>query len=74
VQKKPIRLTRHAVQRALKYDLTPELIERIILEGKRQTEGKSKAKYMLRTKNGVWIAICQESPDQMIIVILTKGR
>ena len=74
MQRKPIRLTRHAVQRALKYDLTQELIERVVLEGKRQTEGKSKAKYVLRTKSGVWIAICQESPDQMIIITLTKGR
>ena len=74
MQRKPIRLTRHAVQRALKYDLTQELIERIILEGKRQAEGKSKAKYVLRTKSGVWIAICQESPDQVIIITVTKGR
>ena len=71
---KPIRLTKHAVQRALKYDLNPELIEKIIWEGKRQKEGKTKAKYILKAKNGVWIAVCEECSDQIVIITLMKGR
>jgi hypothetical protein len=74
VPKKLIRLTKHAVQRALKYDLDPELIERIVLEGEKQKEGKTKAKYILKTKAGVWVAVCQESYDQIIIITLTKGK
>jgi hypothetical protein len=74
VQKKPIRLTKHAVQRAIKYDLDPELIERIVWEGEKQKEGKTKAKYILNTKTGVWVAVCQEYSDQTIIITLTKGR
>jgi hypothetical protein len=74
VQKKPIRLTKHAVQRALKYDLSPELIEKIVWEGQRQREGKTKARYVLRAKNSVWVAICNEYPDQIIIVTIVKGR
>ncbi len=71
---KPIRLTKHAVQRALKYDLDPELIERIVWEGEKQKEGKTKARYVLKTKAGVWVAVCQEYCDQIIIITLTKGR
>lgn len=74
MQKKPIRLTKHAVQRALKYDLAPEMIEKVIWEGEKQKEGKTKAKYILKTKNGVWVAICHEYSDQIIIITLMKGR
>jgi len=74
VQKKPIRLTRHAVQRALKYDLSPELIEKIVWEGQRQREGKTKARYVFRAKNSVWVAICDEYPDQIVVVTFVKGR
>ena len=74
MQKKPIRLTKHAVQRALKYDLDPEMIEKIIWEGEKQKEGKTKAKYVLKAKNGVWVAVCEEYSDQLIIITLVKGR
>ena len=74
VQKKPIRLTKHAVQRALKYDLSPELIEKIVWEGQRQREGKTKARYIFRAKGNVWVAICNEYLDQIIIVTIVRGR
>ena len=74
MQKKPIRLTKHAVQRALKYDLDPELIEKIIQNGEKYKEGKTKAKYVLTAKNGVWVAICEEYSDQIVIITLMKGR
>jgi hypothetical protein len=72
--RKPILMTRHAVQRALKYDLSPETVERTVKEGKRQPEGKTKTRYTLRTKNQVWVLICDESADQIIIITITKGR
>ncbi|XHH10033.1 MAG: hypothetical protein ACFCUE_05220 [Candidatus Bathyarchaeia archaeon] len=74
MQKKPIRLTRHAVERSLKYDLDPGLIEKLVWEGKKQKEGKTKTRYALRTKTGVWVAVCQESSEQVIIITITKGR
>lgn len=70
---KPIRLTRHVVQRALKYDLPPEAIEKIIYEGQREAEGKDKTRYSISTKNDVWVAICQETPEYTIIITITKG-
>lgn len=73
-QKKPVRLTKHAVQRALKYDLTPEMVEKIVAEGERQSEGKTKARYVLQTKRGVLVAVCEEYPDQTIIITIMKGR
>ena len=71
---KPIRLTKHAAQRALKYDLPPETIQKIIIEGHKQPEGKTKVRYILNPKGGVWIAICQETPDFTIIITITKER
>jgi len=74
LQRKPIHLTKHAVQRALKYDLAPELVERMIWEGERQKEGKTKTTHVLKTKTGVWIAVCEEYPDQIIVITIMKGR
>ncbi len=71
---KPLRLTKHAVQRALKYDLPPETIQKIIQEGQKQAEGKTKTRYVLNAKNGVWVAICQETPEFTIIITITRGR
>ena len=71
---KPIYLTRHAVERALKYDLAPELVEHIIGEGERVAEGKTKARYVLRAKKGVWVVVCEEYSDQIVVVTITKGR
>jgi hypothetical protein len=73
LQKKPIRLTRHAVQRAIKYEIPPELVEEIIWTGKRQIEGKTKTRYVLRAKGEVWVAICNEDPDEIIVITFTKG-
>jgi hypothetical protein len=74
LQRKPIRLTKHAVQRALRYDLSPELVEKIVWEGQRQREGKTKARYVFRAKGSVWVAICNEYPDQIIVVTIVRGR
>jgi hypothetical protein len=73
LQKKPIRLTRHAVQRAIKHEIPPELVEEIIWTGKRQIEGKTKTRYVLRAKGEVWVAICNEDPDEIIVITFTKG-
>ena len=72
-ERKPIYLTRHAVQRALKYDLNPETVEKIIREGERKPEGKTKTRYVLRSKRSTWVAICEEHSYQIIVLTITKG-
>ena len=74
MQKRPIRLTKHASDRAIKYDLDSETIKRIIEEGERQQEGKTKAKYVLRSKCAVFVAVCSENNDQIIVITIMKGR
>jgi len=74
VNRKPIYLTRHAVQRALRYDLSSEEVEKIISDGEKKVEGKTKVRYVLRSKRGVWVAICEDYPDQIIVLTITKGR
>ncbi len=74
MQKKRIALTKHASNRAIKYDLDSETIKCIIEEGKKQQEGKEKVKYVFRSKRGVLVAICAESPEQIVIITLTKGK
>jgi len=71
---KPILLTRHAAQRCLKHNLSPEEIEKIIREGEREPEGTTKARYIFQGKRGVWVAICEEYADQIIVITITKGR
>lgn len=66
-------MTRHAAQRALKYNLTAEEIEKIIREGKRKAEGKTKTRYTLQSKNDIYVAICEEHADQTIVLTITKG-
>ena len=74
MQKKPIRLTKHASDRAIKHDLDSETIKHIIYEGERQQDGKTKVKYVLRSKRGVLVAVCSEYADQIIIITIMKGR
>ena len=74
MNRKPIYLTRHATQRALRYNLTSELVERIVREGERRVEGKTKSRYVLSGRRGVWVAICEEYSDQIIILTITGGR
>lgn len=70
---KPIYLTKHAIQRALKYNLTPELVEKIVKEGEKKAEGKTKARYVLGGRRSTWVAICEEYSDQIIVLAITKG-
>ena len=56
------------------YDLDSHAIKRIIEEGQRYKEGKTKTRYALRTKHETLVAICSECPDQITIITITKGR
>lgn len=69
-----IHITIHATERALRYGLDPHEIEKIILEGERTPEGRRKARYMLRIKKSVYIAICAESPEKIVVKTVTRGR
>lgn len=72
--KQPIVLTKHASDRAIKYDLNSALIKRIIEEDQKHQEGKTKTRYVLQTKHGTLVAICSECPDRITIITITKGR
>lgn len=74
MQNRPIRLTKHASDRAIKYDLDSGAIKRVIEEGERQPEGKTKVRYVLRSKRGVLVAVCSEYNDQIIVITIMKGR
>jgi len=69
-----IHITIHATERALRYGLDPQDIERIIREGERTPEGKHKARYVLRMRRSVYVAICAESPEKVVIKTVTRGR
>jgi hypothetical protein len=71
---KPIRLTKHASDRAIKYDLDSQAIRRIVEEGEKQEEGKTKVRFVLQTKRGVLVAVCSEESNQITIITITKGR
>lgn len=69
-----IHITIHATERALRYGLDPQDIERMIREGERFPEGRRKARYVLRMKRSVYVAICAESPDKIVVKTITRGR
>ena len=71
--RKHIYRTRHAVQRALKYDLNPETVEKIVREGEKKPEGKTETRYVLRSRRSTLVAICEEHSDQIIVLTITKG-
>jgi len=71
---KAIRLTVYASKRAYRLNLDRYNIEKIIREGERLVEGKNKTRYVLRTKRGVLVAICAESPDLIVVKTITRGR
>jgi ribosomal protein L30E len=67
-------LTKHASDRAIKYNLDSQTIKKIIDDGQRILEGKTKTRYVLQTKHGKLVAICSECPDQITIITITKGK
>ena len=71
---KQIRITMHAAERAYQFKLDSMDIEKIIRDGKRVQEGKTKTRYVLRTKRGVLVAICEESSELVMVRTITKGR
>jgi len=71
---RPIQMTIHATERALRYGLDPHEIEKIIREGERTPEGRRNARYVLRIKKSVYVAICAESPEKIVVKTVTRGR
>ena len=70
---KPIKLTRHAVERGLSQSLREEEIIRVVREGLKEPEGKTKCRYVLRTRRGTLIAVCDEDEERVIVITVTKG-
>ena len=70
---KPIKMTMHATERALTNGLEPEDIVRIVTEGERLPEGRTKCRYVLQTRRGKLIAVCDEDTDRIIVITVTRG-
>jgi len=70
---RPIKLTRHAVERSLANNLDQEDIIRIVREGVKEQEGKSKCRYILKTRRGTLVAVCDEDNERVIVITVTKG-
>ena len=66
--------TRHASERIVNLDIDLTDLEKLIREGERIPEGKDKTRYRLRTKKGLLIAICIETPEQITIITVMKRR
>jgi hypothetical protein len=70
---KPIKLTMHAVERGLTHSLDQEDITRIVREGVKEPEGKSKCRYILKTRKETLVAVCDEDDERVIVITVTKG-
>ncbi|MBM3301386.1 MAG: hypothetical protein FJY85_15715 [Deltaproteobacteria bacterium] len=70
---KPIKLTMHAVERGLTHNLDPEDITRIVREGVKMPEGKTKCRYILKTRTETLVAVCDEDDERVVIITVTKG-
>ena len=70
---KPIKLKMHAVERGLANNLDQEDITRIIREGVKEQQGKSKCRYILKTRKETLVAICDEDDERVIVITVTKG-
>lgn len=71
---KPLRLTRHAMDRMLSINLILEDLRKIHATGRTTREGKRKFKIAGRTKKGVVALICEEYQDRIVVITVTKGR
>jgi hypothetical protein len=65
---KPIKLTMHAVERSLTYGLEPEGITHIA----KKPEGKTKCRYILKTRKETLVAICDEDDERVIVITVMK--
>jgi len=72
--RREVRLTRHAAERAYRFNLSPADVEKIIADGQRIAEGKRKARYVLNMKDSVFVAICEESDERVDVITITKGK
>jgi len=70
---KPIKLTMHAVERGLTHNLDQEDIIRIVREGVKEPEGRSKCRYILITRKETLVAVCDEDDERVIVITVTKG-
>jgi hypothetical protein len=53
--------------------LTEDYVVRVIQEGKRIGEGKTKFKAVQRGKRGRIVATCAEYPDHILVITISKG-
>jgi len=68
-----IRYTIHALKRMVKFGLSKDYIENVIMKyGKEIKEGKTKVKFVFKSKRGTWIAICNKTEDRCVVITVTR--
>jgi hypothetical protein len=73
MDEREIYFTKHALERIVLRDISPDHVVRAIREGERTPEGKDKARYVLRGKETL-IVICREYPEQHMVITVTRRR
>ena len=68
-----IRYTKHAIRRMEDLCLTTEFVEeKIIGEGGKIRQGRTKVKFVFRQKNKLWIAICAEIENELTVITIVE--
>jgi len=71
---RPVILTRHAHERLMRLGFSHSDVLRALREGERIAEGRSRARYRLRTKRGVLVVITREFPEEVFVTTVTRGK
>lgn len=68
-----IRYTIHALKRMVKFGLSRDYIENVIMkEGKEIKEGKTKVRFIYKSKRGIWVVICGKTGDRCVVITIAK--
>ena len=70
---KPIILTKHATERYVSLNLSPQLISDIVRNGKRIRMSRTKWSASRRTKYGNIVVIFAEETEFFKVITITKG-
>ena len=74
MDEREIYFTKHALERIVLRDISPDDVVRAIREGERTPEGRDKARYVLRGRRETLIVICREYPEQVRVITVTRRR
>jgi len=67
-----IRYTEHALDRISRYYIDEMFVRKIIEEGERLDIGKRKVKFIFRSKNKRWAAICGKIEGGYLVITVSR--